>query len=44
MDTYPGIQGYRYIFITMMIFAVLGIACCFLLSYMKSHIKTDERV
>lgn len=44
MDAYPGILGYRYIFITMMIFAVLGIACCFLLSYMKGHIKTDERV
>lgn len=44
MDAYPGIQGYRYIFITMMIFAVLGIACCFLLSYMKNHIKADERV
>lgn len=39
MDAYPGIQGYRYIFIAMMVFAVLGIACCFLLSYMKKHIK-----
>lgn len=39
MDAYPGIQGYRYIFITMMVFAVLGIICCFILSYMKKQIK-----
>ena len=39
MDAYPGIQGYRYIFMTMMVFAVLGIGCCFLLSSMKARIK-----
>ena len=39
MDAYPGIQGYRYIFITMMVFAVLGIICCFVLSHMKKQIK-----
>ena len=27
MDAYPGIQGYRYIFIAMMAFAVLGVGC-----------------
>ena len=39
MDAYPGIQGYRYIFMAMMVFAVLGIGCCFLLSSMKTKIK-----
>lgn len=39
MDAYPGLTGYRYIFITMMIFAVLGIICCFILSHMKKQIK-----
>lgn len=41
MDAYPGIQGYRYIFITMMVFAVLGIGCCFLLAHMKKQIKEN---
>ena len=39
MDAYPGIQGYRYIFIAMMVFAVLGVGCCFLLAHMKKKIK-----
>lgn len=39
MDVYPGIQGYRYIFIAMMVFAVLGVGCCFLLAHMKKKIK-----
>ena len=41
MDAYPGIQGYRYIFIAMMVFAVLGVGCCFLLAHMKKKIKSN---
>lgn len=41
MDAYPGIQGYHYIFITMMVFAVLGIVCCFILTSMKKNMKEN---
>ncbi|MDD3251655.1 MAG: MFS transporter [Lachnospiraceae bacterium] len=41
MDAYPGALGYRYIFITMIVFALLGVACCFLLSNMVR--KEKER-
>ena len=43
MDAYPGIQGYRYIFIAMMVFAVLGVGCCFLLAHMKKKIKSNRK-
>ena len=40
MDAYPGALGYRYIFIAMIMFALLGVACCFLLS---SMVKKEKR-
>ena len=45
MDTYPGLQGYRYIFIAMILFAVAGVLFCFLLRAMmkKDKLKRKRR-
>lgn len=41
MDAYPGALGYKYIFITMIVFALLGVVCCFILGNM---VKKEKKI